>query len=244
MASTNRVRRVLRIGVVFLALIGVAVAVRRIVVLLPVILHGYRPPTPPANPVAAQFAPLDNLFARYPAMTLVHIIPGLLFMILGPFQLSSTLRALHPKFHRVNGRIFIACAFIVGISALVMSVGMPAIGGVNQAAATTLFATFFLFALGKAFWHIRRREIALHRQWMIRAFATGLAVATIRPIIGFFFATSRLTGLTPHEFFGTAFWLGFTVQLLAAEAWIHYTEAPASVISGAAAAGSNTDGLQ
>jgi hypothetical protein len=39
---------------------------------------------------------------------------------------------------------------------------MPAIGGVNQAAATALFGEFFLFALCKAFWEIRRREIALH----------------------------------------------------------------------------------
>ena len=88
---------------------------------------------------------------------------------------------------------------------------MPAIGGINQAAATTLFASFFLFALCKAFWHIRRGEIALHREWMIRAFSVGLAVATIRPI------------LTPHEFFGIAFWIGFVLHLMAAEAWIHAT---------------------
>jgi hypothetical protein len=29
--------------------------------------------------------------------------------------------------------------------------------------------------------------------------------------------------LTPHEFFGTAFWLGFTIQSIAAEIWIDYT---------------------
>jgi hypothetical protein len=104
-----------------------------------------------------------------------------------------------------------------------MSFGMPAIGGINQAAATTLFAMFFLFALCKAFWHIRRREIALHREWMIRAFSVGLAVATIRPIIGMFFATSRFSGLTPHEFFGMAFWIGFVLHLMAAEAWIRAT---------------------
>jgi hypothetical protein len=104
-----------------------------------------------------------------------------------------------------------------------MSFGMPAIGGINQAAATTLFATFFLFALSKAFRHIRRHEVAEHREWMIRAFSVGLAVATIRPIIGMFFATSRLTGLTPHEFFGIAFWIGFVLHLMAAEAWIHAT---------------------
>jgi hypothetical protein len=28
---------------------------------------------------------------------------------------------------------------------------------------------------------------------------------------------------TPHEFFGIAFWLGFTTHLVAAEAWITYT---------------------
>lgn len=224
MERSNRLHRAIWSAVIFLAFVGVAVVVRRTFVLLPVILHGYHPPPPAPNPVAAQFVPLDDLFAHYPYLTLIHIIPGLFFMILGPLQFNSNLRARHPKFHRISGRIFLICSAIIGISALVMSFGMPAIGGVNQAAATTLFAIFFLFALTKAFVHIRRREIILHRQWMIRAFATGLAVATIRPIIGFFFATSRLTHLTPHEFFGTAFWLGFIVQLIAAEAWIHYTQ--------------------
>jgi hypothetical protein len=35
-----------------------------------------------------------------------------------------------------------------------------------------------------------------------------------------FFAFRRLT---PHEFFGIAFWLGFTITFLAAEAWVEYT---------------------
>ena len=81
----------------------------------------------------------------------------------------------------------------------------------------------FLFFLLKAFVHIRRREIAAHREWMVRAFAIGLAIATIRPIVGVFFATSRVTHLTPQEFFGTAFWIGFTLHLIVAEAWIYHT---------------------
>jgi uncharacterized membrane protein len=216
-------RRTLWGAVVFLALIGVGVAVRRMVHVVPVLLHGYRPSPTTANPAAAQFGALDDLFAQYPGLTLVHILPGLLFMVLGPLQLSARIRARHLQWHRWSGRVFVISGLVIGISALVMSFAMPAIGGVNQAAATTLYGVFFLFALGKAFWHIRRREVALHREWMIRAFAVGLAVATIRPIIGIFFATSRLTRLTPHEFFGIAFWIGFTVQLIAAEAWIHAT---------------------
>jgi len=191
--------------------------------LLPVVVGGYHPPTVSSNPVAARFAALDDLFAHYPILTLVHIVPGLLFMVLGPLQFSSTIRARHLRWHRWSGRIFVSCGVVIGISALVMSFGMPAIGGINQAAATTLFATFFLFALCKAFWHIRQREVALHREWMIRAFSVGLAVATIRPIIGMFFATSRFSGLMPYEFFGIAFWIGFVLHLIAAEAWIRTT---------------------
>jgi uncharacterized membrane protein len=219
-----RIRRVLWGAVIFLALIGTAVALRRIVNLIPIVLHGYRPPPPARNPAAAQFGALDDLFAHYPVLTLIHIVPGLLFMLLGPLQFSATIRARHLRWHRWSGRVFVACGFVIGISALIMSFGVPAIGGVNQAAATTLFGSYFLVALSRALWLIRRREVALHREWMIRAFSIGLAVATIRPIMGVFFATSRFSGLTPREFFGIAFWIGFVLHLMAAEAWIRATQ--------------------
>ena len=219
-----RLRRFIWSAVIFLAVIGVAVAARRIAVLFPIVVHGYSPPPVASNPRTAQFVALDQVFARHPVLTLVHVIPGLLFMVLGPLQFNASIRDRHLRWHRWSGRVFVLCSMITGISAVVMSFAMQSIGGVSQAAATILFGTFFLFALGKAFWHIRRREIVLHREWMIRGFAVGLAVATIRPIVGIFFATSRWSGLTPQQFFGTAFWIGFVLQLMAAEAWIHATQ--------------------
>jgi uncharacterized membrane protein len=218
-------RRAVWGAVIFLALIGVGIGVRRTVNLVPVVGHGYREPSIPSNPRLAQLSALDDLFAHHPILTLVHIVPGMLFMILGPLQFSSTIRARHLRWHRSGGRVLVACGLVIGTTALVMSFGMPAVGGVNQAAATTLFGTFFLFTLCKAFWHIRRREITLHREWMIRAFSIGLAVATIRPIVGVFFLTSAFTGLMPREFFGIAFWIGFVLHLIAAEAWIRTTPA-------------------
>ena len=216
-------RRALWSAVIFLAFIGAAVAVRRIVYLGPILAHGYSSPAVVPGSRGEQFVHLDEVFARHPILTMIHIVPGLLFMILGPFQFSQSIRARHLQWHRWNGRIFMTIGFIIGVSALLMSFTMQSIGGVNQAAATILFGFFFLFALSKAFWHIRRRQVTLHRQWMIRAFAIGLAVATIRPIVGIFFATSRFSGLTPVQFFGTAFWIGFVLHLIAAEAWIHAT---------------------
>ena len=47
-----------------------------------------------------------------------------------------------------------------------------------------------------------------------------MGVATTRPVVGMFFAFRRMT---PHEFFGIAFWLGFAITFIAAEFWIDNT---------------------
>ena len=115
--------------------------------------------------------------------------------------------------------MFVAASVVIGATGLVMGVVM-AIGGANETAATAFFAVIFLLALGKAVAHIRRGDPVRHREWMLRAFAVGLAISTIRPIIALFFA---LSDLSPREFFGIAFWLGFTSHLIAAEVWIQHT---------------------
>jgi uncharacterized membrane protein len=153
---------------------------------------------------------------------MMHMVPGLVFVLLGPLQFVRKLRNRKPGLHRWMGRAVLVAGLVIGSSALVMSPQM-AIGGVNEMAATMLFAVVFLFSLVKAYIAIRRRRVDSHREWMIRAFAVGMAVATIRPIMGGFFATARISHMTPHEFFGTAFWLGFTIQFMVAEAWINYT---------------------
>jgi hypothetical protein len=55
---------------------------------------------------------------------------------------------------------------------------------------------------------------------MLRAFGIGLGVATTRPIVGACFAARTLA---PQEFFGMAFWLGFSVTAIVAEVWINVT---------------------
>jgi len=152
-------------------------------------------------------------------LTLVHIIPGALFLVFALLQFVPSIRAKHLKVHRRLGRILVVTGLVIGVSALVMSFTMN-IGGPNETAATTLFAMLFLFCLIKAYRHIRRKEVAQHREWMIRAFAIALGVATTRPIVGMFFAFRKLS---PHEFFGIAFWLGFTITFFAGEVWIDYT---------------------
>ena len=212
--------RFLWMAVILLAFIGLAVATRRAVVLL----HRGTP-TAPNNPAAA----LDAHFADHRPLTLAHILPAALFMLLGPLQFVRRIRSNYPRFHRWSGRIFLAASAVVGVTGLTMAFGKT-VGGLDEKAAITLFGTFFLIALSKALWHAMHREFAQHREWMIRGYATGLAVAAIRPIMGAFFAAALLRGRTPEpsQFFGAAFWIGFTLELIAAELWINYTRPSAA----------------
>lgn len=59
---------------------------------------------------------------------------------------------------------------------------------------------------------------------MLRAIVILLGIATTRPVMGLFIATSRLTHLEPKQFFGIAFWIGFSINTLAVEAWIRSEE--------------------
>ena len=223
MAKVNGKRsRVVWIAVIFLAVAGLAVAARRTVALLrPGTLS---PRTNSASAMAAPAAAMDALFASQRALTLAHVIPAMLFMILGPLQFVRRIRERQPAIHRWSGRIFLTASAVVGISGLWMASGKT-IGGMDEKAAIVLFGSFFLVALAKALWHAMRREFARHREWMIRGYATGLAVATIRLIMAMFFASAVLRGHTPEprEFFGMAFWIGFTAQAVAAEMWIVWT---------------------
>jgi Predicted membrane protein (DUF2306) len=215
MRPNRIVVRFLWTTVVFLSFVGLAVGIRRTGLLLrPKVASTAR------NPAEA----LDEHFLSQRGLTLTHILPGMLFMILGPLQFMAKLRERHPRFHRWSGRIFLSASTVLGVAGLGMALG-PTIGGADEKAAILLFGSFFLAALAKAFWHVLRREFTQHREWMIRGFATGLAVAAIRPIMGSFFAAAALRGRTPDpgSFFGTAFWIGFVLSAVVAEAWIRYT---------------------
>jgi len=43
--------------------------------------------------------------------------------------------------------------------------------------------------------------------------------------MGVFFATARATHLTPHQFFGIAFWTGFSINAIAMELWLRRSKA-------------------
>jgi hypothetical protein len=221
--GNNKAERWLWGITIFLVLIGIAIVVRRVIFLGHMSLSG--------NNVPAKSRVPDDGFAVHPQLTLIHITAGLLFVLLAPLQFIKTIRSNHPKMHRTIGYVVLVSGLIIGVTALIMGAIM-AIGGITETLAVTTFGVLFLFSLIRAYFYILKKEFELHREWMIRVLAIGLAVSTTRPIMGLFFATSRLTGLTVQQFFGIAFWIAFIIHISFAEYWIrktrkkHYSKTP------------------
>jgi len=198
----------LRIGFWVCTLIAVAVVLRRLVAL-----------AAPAHNGPPQMAGLDEAFASHAALTLAHIVPALLFVLVAPFAVFRRFAHL-----RWPENILFPLGAVVALTAYAMNAF--AIGGWIERSAVLFFDTLFLYSLVRAFAHRHRGEPALKRRWLLRAIAILLGIATTRPVMAVFFATSTATHLVPRKFFGIAFWIGFAINTLVFEIWIRSFDRP------------------
>jgi len=110
-----------------------------------------------------------------------HTLCGVIALLAGPLQFSSRLRQRHLRFHRVLGRIYIISVFIGALTGIALAVGRPGMPGTSMQAAAWIVCTTAAFITA------RNRQIAQHRQWMIRSYA-----------VTFTFVSSRVLNLWPR----------------------------------------------
>jgi len=186
--------------------IAVAVVLRRIIAL-----------ASPSRSGPPQLVALDAAFASHAALTLAHILPALVFILICPAMIFRA-----PGKAAWLERLFFPLGLVVGITAYAMS-AFP-VGGWTERSAVLLFNSLYLFSLVCAYWYWRRGNLFVERRWMLRAIVILLGIATTRPVMGVFFATSRLTHLEPNQFFGIAFWVGFSINTLGVEIWLRWQD--------------------
>jgi len=197
----NSLRKILWTGTWTLTTIGVLMVLRRIGIMAGL-----------GKWLISPRFPFDSNLHNYPVLTIIHIIPGLLFMLLGPFQFRRTIKS----YPRKSSYIFFGASYIIGFSALVMPFIVLPLGGLNEAVASSFFALYFLVSL--TFFVRNPKQPRLQWEWLLRAYAVGLAIATVRPIMALSFV---FFGLRPQTFLGTAFWIGFSLHAIIAEVWIN-----------------------
>lgn len=161
-------------------------------------------------------------YAENPVLAYGHILPGIVYLTVAPFQIARPVRRRHLDLHRTVGRVLIVAGLLSAVFALALGLFIP-FGGIAESSATVVFGVYFAAALVLAYRAVGAGDIAAHRAWMIRAFAIGTGVGTIRVLVGF----SEGFGLAEFDqVFGPAFWVAFGLHALLAEAWIRQLRAP------------------
>jgi uncharacterized membrane protein len=124
--------------------------------------------------------PADSRFASFPLPLVVHIVGASTYALIGILQFVPRFRRSHLDWHRRAGRLLAVAGLLVAISALWMTLLYEAQPGTGS----LLFVLRLIFGFAMAgclvlgVTAVRRRDIAAHRAWMIRAYAIGLAAGT------------------------------------------------------------------
>src|SRR5918998_2165099 len=120
-----------------------------------------------------------------------------------------------------RGGALATVGMVVGVTALFMGFVIP-FSGWGERVIIGLFGGLFLVALVKGFLHVRAGRVALHREWMIRAFAIGLSIATMRlifiPALIMASTHAQITTLSVSSFAAA-----FVLHAAVAELWIRAT---------------------
>ena len=103
-----------------------------------------------------------------------HALFGTVALLSGPLQFSTRLRRRYVSFHRLLGRLYVLCVVSAAVLAIIISAGRPLFAG------TIVQASAWIICTLAAFLTARNRQIAQHRQWMVRSYAVTFTFITLR----------------------------------------------------------------
>lgn len=126
-------------------------------------------------------------FAASPLPIALHIASATLYCLLGAFQFSAGLRRRWPVWHRRAGRVLAASGVLAALSGVWMAAAYeipapmqgPLLLGVRMAVGAAMAASMVIAVAA-----IRRRDVAGHEAWMIRAYALGQGAGTQVLVLG------------------------------------------------------------
>jgi uncharacterized membrane protein len=174
-------------------------------------------------------AEVDDKFGGHRLITLLHVVPGGLFLLLAPIQFIPAIRNRFIRAHRRLGRVLIIAALISGAAGLFFGLYRP-IGGIREAIGIAMFGGFLFLSATRGYFAIRKGDVVRHREWMIRAFATALAISTVR-MVAVALDVARVWVNDPRWLFVLSIWSGWLITLAMAEIWIRYSRGKLSLPS-------------
>lgn len=121
----------------------------------------------------------DYFWFRAPWL-LAHVTLGITATLIGPLQFIPALRIRKPQLHRNLGKVYLVCILVSTlVSFYLVSTAML---GMVYAIGLTMLGVVWLGSSGMAYIAIRKRNIAMHREWMVKSYVLTLAFVVNRVV--------------------------------------------------------------
>ena len=163
------------------------------------------------SPEVAIGPPLGKRFAEYITPLLFHAGGGIIALSLGPWGFWGRFRNKYLSLHRWMGRIYLVAVLVGSIAGLYMAA--TAFGGLPTRIGFGMLGALWLTTGTMAYLRIRRGNVQLHREWMIRNYALTFSAVMLRVWLPLFLAL----GYEFPEAYTTVAWLCWVPNLLVAE---------------------------
>src|SRR5919202_4860850 len=113
----------------------------------------------------AEITPANARFFASPVPVVLHIVSATVYALLGAFQFTPRFPRRYPGWHRVAGRLLVACGLVVGVSGLWMTLFYPWPDGDGALlyGLRLVFGTAMVLAIVLGFTTIRRGDVRRHR---------------------------------------------------------------------------------
>ena len=146
----------------------------------------------------------------------IHLLLAIIIIVGGPLQLIPKVREYAPTFHRYNGRIYIAIAFIMSATGLIMVWVRGSIGGIVQHISISINAILIMIAAALTIKYAMARDFKKHRIWAIRLFLLVNGVWFFRVGLNFWlFLFEKPVGFNPKTFEGPfLYFLSFSQYII------------------------------
>lgn len=166
---------------------------------------------------------IRDRIADAPLAVFGHIAASAAALALGPFQLSTKLRARRLELHRWLGRTYILCVIAGGCAAIALATMSR--GGVSAQAGFGLLGVLWILTAIVAYQRIRVYDIADHRRWMIRSYSLAFAAVTLRIYLPLAVALLRIPF---DQAYPAIAWLCWVPNIIVAD-WLLLRRTPVSV---------------
>jgi len=159
---------------------------------------------------------------QYRVPLVFHVAGGLVALSAGVFQLWTGLNGSNMNVHPITGKIYVTGVALGSLGAFVLSI-VSAVFGLTFGVALFSMALAWVSITSMAVYCIRKRNIQLHKQWMIRSYILTFAFVTFR-IFTDYLPYEAWWGVSRAEMSNAIIWGVWVLPLIAYEIYVQSRE--------------------